>query len=60
MERLSAVLGHAVQFVYTCWDRIVTPRWQVASGDANYRQIKACRNGLFITTGTFWTQSWGR
>ena len=23
MERLSAVLGQAVQFVYTCWDRIV-------------------------------------
>jgi hypothetical protein len=23
MERLSAVLGHTVQFVYTCWDRIV-------------------------------------
>src|SRR5690349_7951407 len=23
MERLSAVLGRAVQFVYTCWDRIV-------------------------------------
>lgn len=23
MERLSAVLGTAVQFVYTCWDRIV-------------------------------------
>jgi hypothetical protein len=23
MERLSAVLGYAVQFVYTCWDRIV-------------------------------------
>jgi hypothetical protein len=23
MDRLSAVLGQAVQFVYTCWDRIV-------------------------------------
>src|SRR5262245_10857341 len=23
MERLSAVLGQAVQFIYTCWDRIV-------------------------------------
>ena len=23
MERLLAVLGHTVQFVYTCWDRIV-------------------------------------
>jgi hypothetical protein len=23
MERLSAVLGQTVQFVYTCWDRIV-------------------------------------
>src|SRR5256885_7375642 len=23
MERLSAVLGQAVQFAYTCWDRIV-------------------------------------
>jgi hypothetical protein len=23
MERLSAVVGQAVQFVYTCWDRIV-------------------------------------
>jgi hypothetical protein len=143
MERLSAVLGQAVQFVYTCWDRIVlngylerlqrpeylvhffhdvvgipciepavleqrtnaykawvrqytdergipvlqappkgvrkedfvqpyyrrlrsgesvacvltsleqgrtfvsyTPRWKVASGDANYRQIKACRKRI--------------
>src|SRR3954454_20429838 len=23
VDRLSAVLGQAVQFVYTCWDRIV-------------------------------------
>ncbi len=23
MDRLSELLGHAVQFVYTCWDRIV-------------------------------------
>jgi hypothetical protein len=23
MERLSELLGQAVQFVYTCWDRIV-------------------------------------
>ena len=23
MERLSAVLGQAVQFVYSCWDRVV-------------------------------------
>ena len=23
MDRLSELLGNAVQFVYTCWDRIV-------------------------------------
>src|SRR5207253_2350371 len=23
VDRLSELLGHAVQFVYTCWDRIV-------------------------------------
>ena len=23
MDRLSELLGHAVQFFYTCWDRIV-------------------------------------
>jgi len=37
VERLSELLGHAVQFQYTAWDRIVrappTLRGQVVTGD---------------------------
>ena len=36
-----------------------TPRWKVASGDANYRQIKACRK-RFLLPRPCWIQSWVR